>query len=97
MTFDSYIFDQPINCGRSFSGLLELVHKHFPVPPTSGQQFVFFNARRDYLKAIRYDGTGYVIVAKKLDAGVFGPCASKLTKKQLDKLMEGAVVEHVAA
>ncbi|MFN8658102.1 MAG: IS66 family insertion sequence element accessory protein TnpB [Candidatus Obscuribacterales bacterium] len=95
--YTTYVFSEPVNLGRSFSGLLELVRRYWRIPVVSGTQFLFFNSRRDYLKAIRYDGTGFVILAKKLDAGVFPPCASKLTQKQVEALLEGCATEHVAA
>lgn len=39
--------------------------------PFSGHLFVFVNGRRTSLKCLFYDGTGLVIVAKRMERGVF--------------------------
>ena len=39
--------------------------------PFSGHLFVFINSRRTSIKCLYYDGTGLVIVAKRLERGVF--------------------------
>lgn len=39
--------------------------------PFSGHLFVFMNARRTSCKCLYYDGTGFVIVAKRLEKGTF--------------------------
>jgi transposase len=39
--------------------------------PLSGHLFVFLNSRRNSIKCLFYDGTGLVIVAKRLERGLF--------------------------
>ncbi len=39
--------------------------------PMSGHLFVFINARRTSCKCLFYDGTGLVIIAKRLENGLF--------------------------
>lgn len=39
--------------------------------PFSGHLFVFMNARRNSCKCLYYDGTGLVIIAKRLERGLF--------------------------
>jgi transposase len=39
--------------------------------PLSGHLFLFINSRRDSTKCLFYDGTGLVILAKRLERGVF--------------------------
>jgi transposase len=39
--------------------------------PFSGHIFVFMNAKRTSCKCLYYDGTGLVIVAKRLEKGTF--------------------------
>lgn len=39
--------------------------------PFSGHLFVFINAKRTSIKCLYYDGTGLVIVSKRLERGVF--------------------------
>jgi transposase len=39
--------------------------------PLSGHLFVFINTRRNSIKCLFYDGTGLVIIAKRMEQGVF--------------------------
>ena len=39
--------------------------------PLSGHLFVFINSRRNSIKCLFYDGTGLVILAKRMERGVF--------------------------
>lgn len=39
--------------------------------PFSGHLFVFMNGRRSSIKCLYYDGTGFVIIAKRLEKGLF--------------------------
>lgn len=59
----------------SFDGLSCLRWEFLGQDPTSGQVFVFFNRRRDQVKALWWDTTGYAIWYKHLEAGCFHPGA----------------------
>jgi len=39
--------------------------------PLSGHLFVFINSRRTSIKCLFYDGTGLVLIAKRMEDGVF--------------------------
>jgi transposase len=39
--------------------------------PFSGHLFVFINGRRSSMKCLFFDGTGFVILAKRLEKGAF--------------------------
>lgn len=39
--------------------------------PFSGHLFLFINHRRTSLKCLFYDGTGFVIIAKRMERGLF--------------------------
>lgn len=39
--------------------------------PFSGHLFVFINSRRSSIKCLFYDGTGWVILAKRMERGLF--------------------------
>jgi transposase len=39
--------------------------------PFSGHLFLFINSRRTSIKCLFYDGTGWVILAKRMERGVF--------------------------
>lgn len=64
--------------------------------PFSGHLFVFMNKRRTSCKCLYYDGTGLVIIAKRLEKGLFGrinPHYSgeiTLTQAEFSLFFEGA-------
>jgi len=39
--------------------------------PFSGHLFVFMNSRRTSIKCLYYDGTGLIVVAKRMEKGLF--------------------------
>lgn len=39
--------------------------------PLSGHLFLFINSRRNSIKCLFYDGTGLVILAKRMERGLF--------------------------
>jgi transposase len=39
--------------------------------PFSGHLFVFLNSRRTSVKCLFYDGTGFVIISKRMERGLF--------------------------
>ena len=66
--------------------------------PFSGHLFVFVNRRRNSCKCLFYDGTGFVIVAKRLEEGTFSrfnPHYKKtivLTQAEYGLFFEGAKI-----
>ena len=54
-----------------YEGLHKLAKKAFGQNPFGGQYFVFVNRRRTSCKIYTYDGTGEVVVCKRLNQGVF--------------------------
>ena len=67
--------------------------------PFSGHLFLFVNKRRTSCKCLYYDGTGLVIVSKRLEQGVFSkinPFYDKeivLTQAEFSLFFEGANLE----
>ena len=64
--------------------------------PFSGHLFVFLNRRRTSVKCLYYDGTGLVLICKRLEKGVFArinPMYKKeiiLTQAEFSLFFEGA-------
>lgn len=82
---------------RSFDGLSCTVRQFLSQDPTSGQVFVFFNKRRDQVKALWWDESGYAIWHKRLEAGAFhlDPEQGPISHAQLGLILEGIQVKTV--
>jgi transposase len=67
--------------------------------PFSGHLFVFINKRRTSIKCLYYDGTGLVLVCKRLERGTFSrinpyyPGEIVLTQAEFALFFEGASLE----
>lgn len=86
-------YGSPIDMRKSFSGLIALAKCELKEDPLSGVLFVFINKRRNYLKSIYWDRTGYCLFAKKLERGRFNfPSESEkqeLTEQVLKLILDG--------
>lgn len=56
---------------KSFDGLIGIVEMQLRQNPESGHLFLFFNRRRDRVKALHFAGDGFVIWYKQLCGGTF--------------------------
>ena len=66
-----YVATQPIDVRKSFSGLSLYVQTAMGQSPLSGHLFIFFNRRRDQVRILYWDRSGYVLYAKRLERGRF--------------------------
>ena len=62
----------PTDMRRSFDGLAALARNHLGEDPTDGSWFVYVNRRRTIAKVLSFDGRGYWVWSKRLEAGRFG-------------------------
>ena len=56
---------------KGFDGLYGLVRDRLQLDPLSGHMFLFWNAQRNRLKLIFWDGSGLWVCAKRLERGRF--------------------------
>jgi transposase len=75
-------------------GLAALVQGNLGADPYSGVIYVFRAKRADRVKLLLWDGTGLMLVSKRLEQGTFRwPTMSdgvmRLTSTQLSALLEG--------
>jgi transposase len=60
------------------------VRSEFGGDPTDGSCFLFINRRRDRMKLLHFDGAGYWLSYRLLEAGTFEVIASKGKYRQID-------------
>ncbi len=56
---------------KQFDGLGGLVRQHFNQGLLSGDVFIFINRRRDRIKLLMWDRTGFALYYKRLERGTF--------------------------
>ena len=66
-----YVSKDPTDMRASYDTLFQKAKKIFSEDPFSGHLFVFMNKKRSSCKCLYYDGTGLVIIAKRLEQGQF--------------------------
>ena len=96
-----------IACGytdlrKGIDGLATLVQRQCHLDPFSNTLFLFCGYRRDRIKGLYWEGDGFVLVYKRLEAGAFqwprnGDEARQLTGQQYRWLMEGLKIEQPKA
>jgi transposase len=66
-----YLWREPVDMRKSFDGLQGLVTNHIGRDALSGEVFIFLNRRRDQVKLLVWDRSGFVIYYKRLERGRF--------------------------
>ncbi len=82
---------------KSFDTLAAVVTEVVDEDPQSGHLFLFVNRRRNRMKVLWWDGSGYCLLAKRLEHGQFRvfdqaagkPGAFELSASELGLLLEG--------
>ncbi len=75
-TVPIFLHARPTDMRKGFDGLSGLVREAFGADPTDGSLYLFVNRRRDRLKILHFDGTGFWLYYKRLEAGTFEVIAS---------------------
>lgn len=86
----------------SIDGLSAIVSQNYRLIIFSGDLFLFFGKRRDRLKALLWDGDGFLLLYKRLDNGAFKwprneNEARRITKEQYVWLMQGLSIDQPKA
>ena len=93
-SFKIYVATEPVDFRKGIDGLAAIVHSEFNLDPFSGALFVFRSRRSDRLKIVLWDGTGLVLIYKRIEGrGFVWPQMRngtiELTKVQFEALFEG--------
>jgi transposase len=89
-----YVATKPVDFRKGIDGLAALAEAELRLDPFSGVVLVFRAKRADRIKILVWDGSGMVLIAKRLEGGKFAwPAATdgvmKLSPAQLSALFEG--------
>lgn len=91
-----WLYSEPVDMRKSFSGLSGLVRDRLGEDPLSGHVFTFVNRRRTLLKMLVYDRTGYWIFYKRLSRGTFQlPHGDGAVKVLLDMSEVSLILEGI--
>lgn len=66
-----YWYATPVDMRKGVSGLCGVVRQHRQHDLMSGDVFIFINSRRDRIKLLRWDSTGFALYYKQLEKGTF--------------------------
>lgn len=66
-----YVYASVTDMRKGVNGLSGIVRSEFAADPTDGSLFVFINRRRDRLKILHFDGGGFWLYYRLLEAGTF--------------------------
>lgn len=79
-----FLCTQPTDMRKGFDGLSGIVRGAFGSDPLDGSLFLFVNRRGDRIKILHFDGSGYWLYYKRLEAGTFEVIASEGACVQID-------------
>lgn len=96
-----------IACGytdlrKSIDGLALIVQKNFELDPYANSLFLFCGRRCDRIKALYWEGDGFVLLYKRLERGIFQwprtqEQALAVSRQQFRWLMEGLSIKQPKA
>ena len=96
-----------IACGytdlrKSIDGLAAIVQQNFKMNPFQNTLFLFSGRRKDRLKALLWEGDGFVLLYKRLESGRFQWPSSPeevrtLSAQEFRWLMEGLAIDQPKA
>ena len=96
-----------IACGytdmrKSIDGLTSVIQQNFKLDPFSNSLFLFCGNKSDRLKAIYWEGDGFVLLYKRLESGRFqwprkDADVKEITQQEFRWLLEGLSIKQKKA
>lgn len=92
--FKLYLASRPVDFRKGMDGLAAIVMNEFDLDPFSGAIFIFRSKRADRMKLVVWDGTGLVMVYKRIEgSGFVWPRMTDgvitINRAQFEALLEG--------
>lgn len=90
-----YLHRDPVDFRKAINGLVLIIEGEMELSPYSDALFLFCNRRRDKLKAVYWDETGFCLWYKRLEKAkfkwprTFNDDVIELTEEQLHWLLRG--------
>jgi transposase len=91
-----YVYTKPADMRKGVNGLSGLIRDEFDADPTDGSLFVFVNRRRDRMKLLHFEGGGFWLYYRLLEAGTFeelvaedGGCRLQIDATELSMWLAG--------
>lgn len=90
-----YICSQKVDFRKQIDGLVSFIEFEFDQDVIDGSLFIFINSKKNKMKMIYYDGSGFWMLVKRMEKGKFRNefedvlKLNMITQKQLKYLLEG--------
>ena len=84
----NFMYADATDMRKSFTGLCGIIRGVFGDDPADGSLFLFVNKRRDRIKALRWEGDGFVIWYKRLEAVQRRKRYQRISAQQNQQLVE---------
>lgn len=89
-----FLATAPTDLRKAFDGLARLVRQELGQDPLDGSLYVFCNRRRDRVKILVWESSGFWLLIKRLEAGTFrwppsGAPAARYRREELLLLLGG--------
>lgn len=94
-----FVCKEPTDMRASYDSLFAKAKSVLNQDPFSGHLFLFINSRRTSCKCLYYDGTGLVLICKRMEKGTFSRINPMyrgeivLTQAEFSLFFEGADLE----
>ncbi|NRB61996.1 MAG: IS66 family insertion sequence element accessory protein TnpB [Saprospiraceae bacterium] len=96
-----FLYGPATDMRKGFAGLNGLVRQHINHELLSGDVFIFINRRRDRIKLLMWDATGFALYYKQLERGTFelppqtDHGSAELCWSDLVMLLEGIEIKSI--
>ena len=93
-----FVFNEYTDMRSGFDKLSMLIREKMGSRLVDGDLFLFVGRSRKRIKGLCYDGTGLILIAKRLERGRFMSLESfenfELSLEELDLIMKGSVIRR---
>lgn len=92
-----YLYREAADMRKGADGLSGLVRMGMDRDPLSGEVFIFVNRRRDKMKLLVWERSGFVVWYKRLEAGTFELPAEggQISWRKLVLILEGVALSSI--